>query len=108
MPEAVFVALAVTGRVESGRAVVIADALDERAGFEEAGDVAADAAEAADVEVDRAELGAGVGRSFLLARSTDKGDCQDRLCDRMAAPLPVAESSGLEGEAYFWRVSWVG
>lgn len=39
-----------------------------------------------------------VGRYFLLERSIEPDDCQERLCDRVA---PDAFESGLDGEAYF-------
>lgn len=49
-------------------------------------------------------LGA-VGRNFLLERSVELADCQERLWDKVA---PDAVDKALAGEAYFWRVSCVG
>lgn len=45
------------------------------------------------------EMPAAAGRYFLLERSTEPDDCQERLCESVGPD--AAERSGLEGEAYF-------
>ena len=116
MREDVFEALAAVGAAESGRDVdgagtggrAAAEAeLALAVGSAEAalvpnGDGETEAVGAARALEDDGAEDAGtpvaVGRNFLLERSTEPEDCQERLCDRA---VPEADGSGLAGEAYF-------
>ena len=104
MPDVTLAALPVVGAAESGRADGGAGTEDLLGVIGGLGDGSVGEAEAEAVGTLRVldddagdETAAPVGRNFLLDRSTEPEDCQDRLCESVA---PDARS-GLAGEAYF-------
>lgn len=109
MPEETLAALPVVGAAERGRegdgfgaggrvgaAIELALAVGSTEAANGEGEV--EAVGAARVPDEAAGDEVPVGRNFLLARSTEPDDCQERLWDGVA---PEAGGSGLEGEAYF-------